>query len=311
MDSYCCLKKVGTSRADKLRFHPVSKADIPVMKRYFSLYPSRSDDFTVGGVLMWSELYHYKIAECHGSLVLTGRCADSDTHIFYEPRGPMSADLYRSLVREYCGMHDIRGVLLVPVEYEPDSEDEHRLGICHTAPEWKEYLYPISRFTSFSGKKMEKKRNHLNFFINSHPDFQVEEISPVISDELISFTLGFNAQHSDNRLAVYECRQVMDVLRNYDDYPFFGIAIRVDGEIAGYTFGEKSGDAFVIHAEKGNVAMRGIYQALASRLARAVAGKYPDIELLNREDDMGFEHLRQSKLSYHPTLFIAKTIEEL
>lgn len=310
MDSYCCIEEIEECPA-ALRFRPVTRDDLPLLKSYFSRYPSRSDDFTVGGVLMWTELYDYRIALYEDSLIIMGRYPDTNTHVFYEPRGPLSPQLYTSLVKNYCRRHNVDGVILHPVEYEPGSETELALSETDTADGWREYLYPVERFATFSGRKMEKKRNHLNFFVNNYPGFEVVEIDGTMGDELISFTLSFNAEHGDSELADYECRQVMDVLRDYRSYPFFGIAIRVDGHIAGYTFGEKSGDTFVIHAEKGDVSMRGIYQALASRLAQAVMERFPDVWLLNREDDMGFEHLRQSKLSYHPSLFIAKRIEKV
>lgn len=311
MDSSCCIEDVEECPVARLVFRPVTCADIPLLQYYFNRYPSRSDDFTVGGVLMWTELYDYRIAECLGSLFITGIQAGSDARVFYQPRGPVSAREFRRLVADYCSRHDSDGIMLHPVEYEPGAADELRLAALETVNEWREYLYPVERFATFAGRKMEKKRNHLNFFVNNHPGFEVETISDDMADELISFTLAFNAEHSDNPIAAYECRQVMEVLRNYSSYPFHGIAIRVDGRIVGYTFGEKAGDAFVIHAEKGDVALRGIYQVLASRLAQSVMERYPDVTLLNREDDMGSEALRRSKMSYHPSLFIDKRIERI
>ena len=72
MDSSCCIEDVEECLVARLVFRPVTRADIPLLQYYFNRYPSRSDDFTVGGVLMWTELYDYRIAECLGSLFITG-----------------------------------------------------------------------------------------------------------------------------------------------------------------------------------------------------------------------------------------------
>lgn len=97
-------------------------------------------------------------------------------------------------------------------------------------------------------------------------------------------------------------------LASYFVYGFTGIVIRIDGKVAGFTFGEPNGDTFFVHVEKGDIEYRGIYQALSSAMARLVRKLLPEVAYLNREDDMGFEALKSSKMSYHPILFIDKRL---
>lgn len=292
-----------------LEMKDATESDISTLRDYFDRYPSMCDDFTVGGILMWKEYFKYQIATVEDTLIIKGVWPDSDTPLFYEPRGAMSMERYRSIIADYCRQHKCEALLMLPVETMPIKDslpeeiDGEKLYV-----DWTEYLYDIDRFITFGGKKLEKKRNHLNFFRNNYDGYRVEEISNAIADELIEFVRKFSDRHSDNLLAVYESRKVIDILRDYDRYPFLGVAIRYEGRILGFSFGEQGGDSFVIHAEKGDIDYRGVYQAVASAMASVAKEHYPTLRYLNREDDMGIETLRKSKLSYHPTLHISKKI---
>lgn len=296
-----------TETIQTLQFRDVTDSDILLLNDFFQRYPSRSCDFSIGGVLIWKNFYDYKIAIVDGSLIIMGTWPDSDMRIFYEPRGPIPYAEYQDLVMDYCNQHNLKGFIMLPEEKEPIDEGDGRPVDSTLMQDWMEYLYDIEKFKTFAGKKMSKKRNHLNFFLNHYPDREIVEINEDIVPELISFTREFNATHDDNT-ARYESREIIDSLSHFRDFPYFGIAIKVNGKIAGYSFGEVIGDTLIVHAEKGNIEYGGIYQALSSRMAIAASEKYPGIKYLNREDDMGSEDLRKSKLSYHPSLFIAKRI---
>lgn len=298
-------------QTDTLEFRDVKEKDIPLLQGYFNLYPQRSCDFSVGGVMMWIDYFDYKIAEAEDSLFITGRIPGTDTNVFYIPSGPIRPERYIELISNYCEAQQIKGFLLIPEESTPADEKFFVGTMDEYADNWKEYLYDIDRFTRFSGRKMEKKRNHLNFFLNNYSPVQIKEISSEDAADLITFTLAFGMNHADSELADYEINQVIKVLRNYDSYSFYGIIIKVDDKIAGYTFGEKSGDVFFVHVEKGDISVRGIYQALASRLAIAVRERFPEVMYLNREEDMGEENLRISKESYHPSRYVKKRIIKL
>lgn len=292
----------------QLKFIAVTEDDKDLLRRFFMKYPSRSCDFSVGGVLLWNNFYNYEYAVAGDSLLLMGVWPGSDLRIFYAPCGPMDLETYRRLINGYCNSEGLKGILMLPEEYEPQSEGDGRPVNDMLMADWMEYLYDIEKFKNFPGKKMSKKRNHLNFFMNHYTDRKIEVIDSSIADELIDFTRKFQSAHADDRIARYEADEIMRALRNYDDYPYFGIAIRINGEIAAYTFGECIGDTMIIHAEKADIEYGGIYQAIASLFAIAVSEKYPEVRYLNREDDMGSEDLRKSKLSYHPALFIAKRV---
>lgn len=296
---------------DLLVFREVTYEDMPLILNYFRMYPSRSCDFSVGGVFIWTEYFSYMLAEVDDSLVIMGTLPDSGVRVFYEPRGRMDFNRYKDLVTQYCRDNGLRGIILLPEEFIMADNTSEVTYDENYYRDYTEYLYPIDKFITFAGRKYEKKRNHLNFFVNNYSPFEIEAISSDNIAELIAFTISFENSHEESELALYECRQVIDVLRDFGLYPFEGIALRKDGRIIGYTFGELTGDTFHVHAEKGDVSYRGVYQALASRMAKAVKDTHPQVSYLNREDDMGFLSLRRSKLSYRPSLVINKKVIEI
>lgn len=292
-----------------LVFNPITDKTLPVLEKYFRAYPSRSCDFSIAGVMMWAEYYSYEYAESSDTLFIRGIDPDSGVMIYYNPIGKLSAEDYMTLIAE-SAPKGILAELLIPVECDKDNQ-ESLVQSVHTESSLKEYLYPIEQFIGFAGKKMEKKRNHFNFFLKNFCEAEIEPINDANCHELISFTENFANMHEDSTLALYENHKTIEALTDFNRYPYEGLAIRLNGNIIGYTFGEKIGDTFFVHVEKGDINYRGVYQALASFMSRAINEKYPDVRFLNREEDMGDESLRKSKESYHPTLFINKRIENI
>lgn len=80
----------------------------------------------------------------------------------------------------------------------------------------------------------------------------------------------------------------------------------IDGSIEAVAVGGQLGKNTVTeHVEKANTDFRGLYQAINNEFCKHVASK---AEYINREEDMGIENLRKSKLSYKPVELLAKYI---
>ncbi|GEM_PF-70203 len=295
----------------KLQFSKITRSSIPDLLEFFKTFNSRSCDYSIGGILMWADYFDYEFAFLHSTLFIKGYDKESGLSLYYEPLGKMDKKDALSLIEKDALQIGNTAVLISDIETEFENPGNDIRETYKYFDKWMEYLYDIDKFLHFSGKKMEKKRNHLNYFIKHYPDYQLQPITGDNTTELIDFTKRFEKMHIDSDLFNYESRQTIEVLNKYDDFPFEGLLIRIDGNIVGYTFGEKIGDTFFVHVEKGDIAFQGVYQALASSLAQYVNDKYPEVRYLNREEDMGNEALRKSKESYHPSLLINKRIQVL
>ena len=65
-------------------------------------------------------------------------------------------------------------------------------------------------------------------------------------------------------------------------------------------------NTFDVHFEKAEGSINGAYPMVCREFVRMLMAKYPELEYINREDDMGFESLRRSKQSYKPEYLLKK-----
>lgn len=296
-----------------LIFRKPGTADIEILKKYFDYSKLRSCDYSVAGVLLWQEYFNYEIAEYHHTIFIKGTLPNSSVTLFYKPVGELDTDDSLQLIREYAETFGLNARLVTPHAIDID---EANLDILFPIDEpveagWTEYMYDIHKFIGYPGKKMEKKRNHLNYFLHHYSDFDVYPIDNSNLKEVSDFTMQFAASHADADIALYESRQILNMLTHFSRYGMIGIVVKYDGKIVGYSFGEIVGDTLFAHVEKGDINYRGIYQLLAYKLCERALELSPELKYVNREDDMGSPHLRKSKFSYHPDILIIKSLDEI
>ena len=90
----------------------------------------------------------------------------------------------------------------------------------------------------------------------------------------------------------------------WNDFPFTGGVLKVDGKIIGYIIAEElDGEIIDTRFEKAFISYSGSYQALYYLFLQRQASKYV---FVNREEDMGMEGLRVAKMSYRPSCFVKK-----
>ena len=90
-----------------------------------------------------------------------------------------------------------------------------------------------------------------------------------------------------------------------------GIALMTEEGLMGFSMGNRiREDMFDVNFEKALAAVNGAYPTVNREFARYIRQKYPQIRLLNREDDMGIEGLRRAKESYYPDILLEKFVAE-
>ena len=167
------------------------------------------------------------------------------------------------------------------------------------------------------GRKLSNKRNHLNFF-NREYEGRVERRLLTKEDfpECFELLRSWNETKSGDK----EYEESIDdefvgmkkLFDNYDKISdklkIYGVFI--DGKLEAFSMGEKINDNMaLIHIEKANADIRGLYPYINKMFLVDV---FPDVEWVNREEDMGVEGLRKAKMSYYPERFVEKyTVREV
>ena len=96
----------------------------------------------------------------------------------------------------------------------------------------------------------------------------------------------------------------MLALSEFERLELMGGLLRVGGKIVALTIGEPlQPKVFVTHFEKADTGYNGAYGMINQQFALHRLSSY---EYVNREEDMGREGLRKSKLSYHPSFLLEK-----
>ena len=173
-----------------------------------------------------------------------------------------------------------------------------------------DYVYRTEDLASLKGKRYQSKRNFVNRFHLNFPDCQFLPLDASTVDAAKAVAQTWMTQRlADDPLADFHLERTA-LERAFDHREGLrleGMVLINDGKPAAMTIGSRlCGNTFDIHFEKAVAGYDGAYAAINQAFARYLQEKYPEVEYLNREDDMGLEGLRKAKLSYHPDHLVEK-----
>lgn len=181
----------------------------------------------------------------------------------------------------------------------------------HFDRDFFDYVYDIDALADLKGKKLQRKRNHINKFLQLHPDYTIEPITQhntcqvqQVVDSWYRLRLE-EEPHGDFQM---EQAALTKALRNHIALGMEGLLLKDGTKLLAMTMGSRlSKDTFDIHFEKALDRNDGAYTVINREFARYLREKYPEVRYLNREDDMGLEGLRKAKLSYYPDHMVEKS----
>jgi len=173
-----------------------------------------------------------------------------------------------------------------------------------------DYVYDISDLAELKGRKYQKKRNHINRFRQNNPDYTLEPITDENAVEAAQLLQAWYTQREEtDPLADFHMEKaaIFKALRNRTELEMEGLLMKTEGKPVAMTMGSfLCPNTFDVHFEKALEIADGAYPTINWEFARYLQKKHPDLQYLNREEDMGLEGLRKAKLSYCPHHMVEK-----
>lgn len=315
------------SEMNAIRFGKFGEAEACDYREYFLLRPNRSCESVPLCQFLWR--YYYPVDYAHvgdclyfGVMGRSGApsgsipfCREEELPHYFRLEEQYFNEVLKAPLRIYYG--DEKGMQYLR---EAGCLDNYSV---EENTDIRDYLYDAEDLRTLAGRKYAKKRNHLKRFLTQYEGrWEYRSLGSRDRDEIIAFLNGWIAERLQREekaaddagnaepdaegelnaeekgiVSVLSSTGIMDTIRVGGIY--------IDGALKAFSMGayNELEKMAVIEVEKADPSVEGLYQAINKEfLCRA----FPEAEIVNREDDVGLEGLRQAKMSYHPIDFARK-----
>ncbi len=164
--------------------------------------------------------------------------------------------------------------------------------------DYEDYIYHAADLRNLKGAKYAAKRNHVNRFSAKY-DWTYQPLTTDRLQQCLSLEAVWRQKHTAHQTETSaEQKAIKYAFDHFDELGLIGGALYADNEMIAFTYGSEINDeTFCVHIEKANIEYEGVFSAINHLFVKHLPEKYLYI---NREDDLGLDGLRKSKLSYHP-----------
>ncbi len=291
-----------------LEFKPLTAMDMQRYSKFFGLRDNKTCDSVGLEAFIWKDYYNVRVAvvtregEEIGILWLMG---DEDRPFAAMP-------MCRANDLEYCLRLEIDYFKhVLGMTFKINLADEAAIEILNLSPDEfivekkegsKDYLYDGEALRKLAGKKLHKKKNHYNKFVKSYEGrFEFRKLDCSDRQEVFRFLELWRVSKGEDveKHLDPEVEGIHDILKNCAILDIKMGGVFIDNQLEAFSIGSlnERENMAVIHIEKANPEIPGLYQFINKEF---LCHEFPNVELVNREDDLGIEGLRKAKESYQP-----------
>ena len=289
-----------------IAFRDITIQDKDTITAYTMNSCRRNCDLSFSNLCSWRFLYHTKFAIINNFLVFKFWAGDELAYMMPVGEGNLEEvlnELIEDARREgepfcmlgvcSCMREDLEAIMPGQFGFTVDRD-------------YADYIYLRSDLATLKGKKFQSKRNHINKFRNTYPDYKYSPITKDRIQECLELEAKWcKANDCDQQEGTgNERRALIYALNHFEELGLTGGILHVNGQIVAFTFGMPiNKETFGVHVEKADTSIDGAYAMINYEFANHISEQYIYI---NREEDLGIEGLRKAKLSYHPETILKK-----
>lgn len=285
------------------QFREVDLSIKKVIDDFLTRYPLEASEYTFSNLFAFRFAYDFKISVFANNLIIfkdvppvsmfcpIGNTCGVDilselfNYLKQNNQNPYLERIPQSFV-DTC----LKGIENLVIEEDRDNFD---------------YVYSVRELVELSGNKFRDKRNHVNRFRNRYR-YKYQSLTPDLIEECLKFEdywCEVRDCEKDAGLKKERCA-ILEMLKNFKSLDIKGGIVWINNKIAALALGEKFlPDTLVIHVEKANPDISGLYQIINQEFLIHEAG---DCTFVNREQDLGIPGMRKAKMSYNPVRFVKK-----
>ncbi len=293
-----------------LQMKPVTFESHEKMAAYYKSFQTEISDISLTNVMLWKDKYHFHYFTLEGFLFLAN--VESDRIYFSMPIGDYSS--HEEVLGAVKQLKAIMDKVAVPLVIKKADERFKDILVAHgvdiefeSSRDESDYIYDFKEMKELSGNKFHKKKNQVNKFEKTTPAYEfkhVNEVNPEMIRKLLDDWCADKDCKGNSNLE-HEYKGLMAYLEHFKHHETPIGLLFIEDELKGVIFGEViAQNVLLIHIEKADQNYAGIYQMLGYAYYNALGDR--EIDFINREQDLGIEGLRKSKLSYHPVRLAEK-----
>ena len=288
-------------------FRPILLEDKKLLAEYLKASEPQISEYTFANLYVWRKSDHAALSKRDNMLLVKVLRYPDSREVLLAPLGSNDiAQTFRDLT------HDSGGKKLPPVYGLSKAQAEvlAKAGFSVKLDrDNSDYVYLVKDLSELPGTRYHSKRQAIRRVLSEHKC----EYVPITPD-----TAELCLQLQEEWCNLMDCNEseglreedqaIKEIFLHYERMDVFGAAISVDGELQAFTIGERlNGDTAVIHFEKANPKIRGLYQLVNNWFCK---NGLTDYTYVNREQDLGEAGLRRAKEGYHPHHMVEKYVAE-
>ncbi len=284
-------------------FRQIELSDWDWIEKYCRENNSRQLNYSFEVLFLWRDVCDFEVCEKDGFLFIKTFLQSKHNFLFPLGNGDLGKAIlemqafaegkgYEFRLFQITNEHKKQLELLFPGKYSFEASRNEF-----------EYIFETERLANLQGKKLQSKRNHINFFEKNY-EWSFEEIKEENLFEVMQFSHKWDKETNIpvGSSLTMENMALMNAFESFSCLQLQGGVLRVSGEIVALAIGcPLTSDTYLSLFEKADATVRGSYTMINREFVRHFSQNYLYV---NRAEDNGDEGLRKAKLSYYPDILL-------